>query len=132
MPIDILTNKPVDYKEYSKIIFGSYGRVIHETNTKNTTAPRKLGVIYLQALDTLQGGFEVMSLLKGKIISCCKAIKIIITQKVIDRDDDIAKKDGIKYLLKSKNRKEGIICQDDGKNDEDDASITGVDDEDGE
>ena len=73
-----------------------------------------------------------MSLLKGKIISCCKAIKIIITQKVIDRDDDIAKKDGIKYLLKSKNRKEGIICQDDGKNDEDDASITGVDDEDGE
>ena len=69
MPIDILTNKLVDYKGYSKIIFGSYGRVIHETNTKNTTAPRKLGVIYLQALDTVQGGLEVFNLLTGNIIS---------------------------------------------------------------
>ena len=61
------------------MIFGSYGQSINETNTKNTTTPRTIGVIYLQKLDTLQGGFGVKNLLTGKIISCCKVTPITIT-----------------------------------------------------
>ena len=49
--------------------FVSYVQVIHETNPTNKTTPRTLGVIFLQALDILQGGFEVMNLLTGKNIS---------------------------------------------------------------
>ena len=49
--------------------FRSYGKAIHETNPTNKTTPKTLGVIYLQTLDTLQGGFEVMNLLTGNKIS---------------------------------------------------------------
>ena len=62
-PREILTAKPVGYKKDFKISFGSYGQEINKTNRKNTTTPRTLGVIYLRALDTLQGGFEVINLL---------------------------------------------------------------------
>ena len=65
--------------------FGSYGQSIHETNPTNTTMPRKLGVVYLQALYTLQGIFEVIRLLTMEIISRCKVIPIPITQEVIVR-----------------------------------------------
>ena len=54
----------MDYKKYLRMIFGSYGQSIHENNTTNTTTPRTLGFIYLRALDTLQGGFEIINLLK--------------------------------------------------------------------
>ena len=50
-PREILTSKPVDYKKCYKIIFGSYGQAIHETNPTNITTPRTLGVVYLQLLD---------------------------------------------------------------------------------
>ena len=62
------------------MIFGSYGQAIHETNPTNRTIPRTLGVVYIRALDTLQGGFEVMNLLTGNLISCLKVTPIPITQ----------------------------------------------------
>ena len=65
----MLTAKPVDYKKCFKMGFGIYGQAIHETNPTNKTTPKTLGVIYLQTLDTLQGGFEVMNLLTGNKIS---------------------------------------------------------------
>ena len=51
------------------MIFGRNGQSIHETNPKNTTNPRTFGVIYLRALDTLQGGFEVVNLITENVIS---------------------------------------------------------------
>ena len=59
-------------------------------------------LVYLRALDKLQGVFEVMGLLKGKIISCCKVIPIPITQEFIDRYESLSDKDIIKSLLKFK------------------------------
>ena len=94
-PRETLTGKPVDYTKYFKISFGSYGQAIHETKPTNTITPRKLGIIYLQALDMIQGGFEVMNLLTGNIISRHKVTTIQITQEVIDRVEDLAKRDGI-------------------------------------
>ena len=91
--------------------------------------PRTLCVIYLQALDLLQGRFEVMDLLTGKIISCRKVTPNPITQEVIDRVEDLAKKDGIKYLLNFKYRKEVTIREDDEKNDDVNDSIAGGDDD---
>ena len=110
--------------------FGIYGQSINETNPKNTTTLRKLGVIYLRELETSQGGFEVMNLLTGKTISRCKVNMIPIVQEVIDIVEDLTKNYGIKYPLKFKCRKEETICKDDDENDDDDGSIAGVDDED--
>ena len=117
--IEILTAKPVDYKKSCKISFGGYSQAIHETNPTNVTTPRTLGVVYLRALDKLQGVFEVMGLLKGKIISCCKVIPIPITQEFIDRYESLSDKDIIKSLLKFKYSKEGTIYKDDDENDDD-------------
>ena len=103
-PREILTAKPVDYKKCYKIIFGSYGQAIHETNPKNITTPRTLGVIYLRELDTLLVRFGVMNSLTRKIISCRKFIPIPITQEVIDRVESLSKKDSIRFLLKFKDR----------------------------
>ena len=98
------------------MIFGSYGQEIHETNSTNTTTTRTLGVIYLRALYTSQGGFEVMNLLTGYMISHCKVIPIPITQEVIDRVESQAKKYGIKSPLNFKDRKEGTICEHNDEN----------------
>ena len=71
-----------------------------------------------------------MCLLTGKIIYRCKVITTSITQEVIDRVEDIAKKVGNKPPLNFKYRKEGTIREDNDKNDDDGGSITGVEDED--
>ena len=126
----ILPAKPVDYKKYRKIRFWNYGQLIHENNPTNPTTPRTLGVIYLRSLDILRGGFEVINLLTGKIISCFKVTLITITEEVIDRVKAITKRDGIKSPLMFKDHKEGNIREDDDENDDDDdGSIAGVKDE---
>ena len=79
-----------------------------------------------QELDTLQGKFEVMNLLTGKVISCQKVTPVPITQEVIDRVVAIAKKDGIKSPMNFNDCKEGTIRKDDDKNDDADGSIAGV------
>ena len=92
--------------------------------------PRTLGVIYTQALYTLQDGFEVNSLITVKMIYCCKVTLIPITQEVIDIVETLSKKDVIKSPLKSKDRKEGTIHEYDGENDDNNNSIAGLDDKD--
>ena len=81
-PITKLTVKILDYKKDFNISFGSYRQAIYQTNPRNMTMTRTLGVIYLQALDMLQGGFEVMNLLTLKVTYHCKVILIQITQKL--------------------------------------------------
>ena len=55
----------------------------------------------------LQGRYEFMNVLTGKIINRHKVNIIKITQEVIDIIDELTKKNGIKSLLNSKYRKEG-------------------------
>ena len=92
--------------------------------------PRTLGAIYLRALHTLQGIFEVMKLLTEKIISYHRVITIPIIQEVVDMVEALSNKFGSKCLLKLKYHREGTIRKDDGENDDRDYSISGVDDED--
>ena len=44
-----------------------------------------------------------------------------ITQEIIDRVEALSKQDGIKYLLKFKDRKEVTVHKDDDKNYDNDA-----------
>ena len=71
-----------------------------------------------------------MNLLTGQRMYPFKVIQITINQEVIDIFEAISKKDGIKYLLKLKYRKQGTIHEDDYEYDDGYASITGVGDED--
>ena len=66
------------------------------------TTPKTLGVIYLRVLDTLQGGFEAMSLLKINIKFHWKVAPITTTKEFIDIVEALAKKYGIRYPLKFK------------------------------
>ena len=91
-PRAILASKPVDSKIYCKIIFGSYGQAINETNPTYIIMSMALGVIYLRALDTLQVPFEVINLLTGNIIYRRKFIPIPIIQEVIDIVEAITQK----------------------------------------
>ena len=63
----------------------------------------------------------------GNKIYRCKVIPIPITQQVIDRVEYPSKEDGIKSLLKFKDNKEETFIKDDDENDDNDASIKGVD-----
>ena len=87
--------------------FESYVQAIYKNYQIHTTTSRTLGVIYLQELDTSQGGFEVVNLLTINIIYIRKFIIIQITQEVINRFEVLSKKCGIKSLLRFKNHKEG-------------------------
>ena len=106
--------------------FGSQVQAIHETNTINATTPSKIGVIYLQALDTLQGGSEVMNLITEKIISPCKVTPIPITHKVIYIVETLAKKYSIKSPLKLKDSKQGKIHEEWDENYDNGGSISVV------
>ena len=78
----------------------------------------------------LQGRYEFMDVLTGKIINHHKVNIIKITQEVIDIVETLSKKDVIKSPLKSKDRKEGTIHEYDGENDDNNNSIAGLDDKD--
>ena len=73
---------PVDYTKHCKIPFGIYVQAIHETNPTNTMAPHTLDAIYLRALDTVQGGYELMNLKTGKPFTRCMVFEVPILQEV--------------------------------------------------
>ena len=84
----------MDYKKDCKVSFGSYVQAIHETNTKNTTMPNTwchTSTIIRYATRRIWN----YVLLTGNITSRCKVTPIPITQEVIDRVEDLGKRDGI-------------------------------------
>ena len=82
-PHAIMTGYLVDYKKHCTIPFGSYVQAVHETNPTNTMAPCTLDAIYLQALDTIQKGYELMNLKMAKTFTSCKVVEIPIIQDVV-------------------------------------------------
>ena len=80
-----------------------------------------VGGIYLQALENIQGGYEMMNLSTGKIITRHKITEIPITKEIINRVEFLAEQDDIKPDLIFKTRSGEIL--------NDNVSIAGVDDD---
>ena len=121
-PRAILTNVGVDYAKHCKYAFGTYVQAGNENNPTNSVEPRTLSCIYLRAVDTQQGGFELLNLNTGKVITRRKVTPIPVTKEIIDRVVALANIDGIPDDLQFSTRKRGAIT-----NDQDDALIAGVD-----
>jgi hypothetical protein len=67
-PRMILHRRNVDYQKHCKYVFGAYVQGHVNSHPKNTNAPRTLDCIYLQYLDNMQGGHELLHLATNRII----------------------------------------------------------------
>ena len=111
----IMTGKPIDYNKHCKFSFGSYVQALNENNPTNTTNPRTIGCIFLRTIDSDQGGFQLLNLNTGKVITRRKIYEIPVTQVIIDRIENMAEQDGTKRDLIFKNRK-GELLNDNERN----------------
>ena len=86
----IMLGTQIDYNKHCKFEFGSYVQALNENNPSNTTNPRTIGCIFLQTIENQQGGFQLLNLNTGKVITQRKIYKIPITQTIIDRVEQLA------------------------------------------
>lgn len=80
-PRMIMTGKSVDYHQHCKIMIGAYVQV-HEKHD-NSMEARTTGVIALQPTGNEQGGYNFMSLTKGKQLNCNHWQELPMPQDVI-------------------------------------------------
>ena len=78
----------------------------------NSMKERTIGCVYLSPLPNQQPGFRFLNLRTGKIITRQKFYEIPITQAVINRVEELAKKDGIKPVLTFQDRKGQVLMAD--------------------
>ena len=118
----IMMGQPIDYNRHCKMTFGSYCQASQQNTPTNTINPQTVEGIHLRALENIQGVYELMNLLTGKIITRHKVAEIPINKEIIDRVEFLAKQDDIKPDLIFKTKSGEVIP--------DDVLIAGVDDED--
>lgn len=94
----IMSGKQLDCKKKLVHSFGDYVQANNEIKFKNNNLPRTLDCIYLQAVNSLQGGHELMDLATGRLIVRPKVMACLMTRVVIDRVDELARKEGFKSL----------------------------------
>ena len=95
-PRCIITRKPVDFDKHCTVSFGSYVQATTQNTPTNTMEERSIDGIYLQTLDNTQAGHEVLNLKTGKVITRHKVKEIPLTKQVIERVEQLAKRDGFK------------------------------------
>ena len=106
-PQNIVDQKPLDYKKYFKIPFGSFVQVNNYNNPTNSNILRKIYGIYLQSLDKIQGGHEIFDLHSQRVITRWNIFEIKIPKAIIKHIEETADHDRLKSL-KFKNRAEVV------------------------
>jgi hypothetical protein len=91
-PRSIILGRPIDYTSQCTVSFGSYVQAYSATT--NTPQERTIDAIFLRALDTFQGGYEVMNLKTGHAITRHRVTELPIPKHVIARVEALAKNDG--------------------------------------
>ena len=119
-PHIIMMGKAIDYNKHCTTAFGTYVQALTENNPTNTTEQRTIGCIYLRSLENEQGGYELLDLNTGRVISRRKYYEIPVTQQVINRVEELAHHDGIRPDLVFQDRKGDLLMND---------LIAGVDDD---
>jgi hypothetical protein len=102
-PRMILHHCNVDYQKHCKYVFGTYVQGHDDSHPKNTSAPTTLDCIYLQYLDSMQGGHELLHSATNRIIMRQYVTEVPITSTIIQQIHDIANIEGMPKGLKVKN-----------------------------
>ena len=110
-PRVIMAGKALDYDKHCTTGFGSYVQAFQENTPTNTTAQPTIGCIYLRLIES--GGYELLNLMTGKVITRRKITEVSITQEVINVVEQMPKDDGMKPDLVFKNQKGEILLDDD-------------------
>ena len=90
---EIITGVSLDYNLHARFQFGDY-ILTHHDATDNSMAERATSAIYLRPSGNVQGGFFAFNLTTGKRIHVFHATLKPMTQIVIDRVHEIAKRQG--------------------------------------
>ena len=104
IPKIILSQMYLDYNKHFQVEFGAYVQVPQVDDPKNTNFLRTLDGIYLCPPPNFQGGYQIMDLRMGQLITGSKLVKITITYVVINAVKQMAEDQGFKSL-KIYNRK---------------------------
>jgi hypothetical protein len=93
-PRAIILGRPLAYDTHCHTSFGSFVQAYTRQDPTNTPAERTTDAIFLRALDTIQGGYEVLNSKTGKSLYRYKVMEIPIPKHVITRVEQLAKRDG--------------------------------------
>ena len=96
-PHTIMTQKKVDYNKHCKVPFGAYVQAtVDNQNKTNSNLPRTIDAIYLRPMTNVQGGYEVMNLATGRMVTTNLVTELPITEHVIKSVETMAEEQGIK------------------------------------
>jgi hypothetical protein len=94
-PHAILKRRKIDYVKHCQVPFGAYVQAHNEPDPLNSMLPRTLDCIYLRAVESQQGGHELVYLHTGKMINRRKVTRMPTMQAVIELVHALADKDGM-------------------------------------
>ena len=115
-PRTIITGKPIDYNKQCTIHMGAYVLVHTENQPTNTMAPRALSCIYLNPMDNMQGGHELLNLATNRIITCMSYTEVPLTNITMERVHYLAERDKMLSTLTFLDRKGDAILDYDETN----------------
>ena len=95
----IIMNEPrLDYEKHLKYAFGEYVQAHLYNNRLNNNVEHTVDAIYLYPAQATTGGYVVMNLNTGKKTSRKMVTVIPVTSSVINKVEELAKKQGIKEI----------------------------------
>ena len=97
-PYTIITGKAVDYEKDLKVPFGTSVQATKESKPYNTPEPRTIDGICLGPTTNMQGGYEILALPTGRVITRARVIEVPMTDLVIQKIEALADEQGIKPL----------------------------------
>jgi len=129
-PRAIITGRPVSYDKHCRVGFGSYVQATTTKDPTNTPEERCIDGIYLGPLDNTQGGYEVLNLNTGRIITRHKIDEIPMPTHVIKRVEQLAARDGFKPHAEPTFRSYALLAGVDEQDPEEDDDYDPTDDSD--
>ena len=107
IPHMIISHSNWYYNKHHQVKFGAYVQASQVNDPKNTKFPRTLDEIYSCPAPNFQGGYHIMELWMGQLITSQKVFKIPITYVLISTVIEMAKDQGFKSLKFYNEKKEG-------------------------
>ena len=97
-PYTIMHGKSLDYDKELKVPFGAYVQATKEAKPYNTPEPRTIAAICLGPTNNKQGGYDLMAVTTGRLITRARAIELPVTDLIIEAVEDLAEAQGIPTL----------------------------------
>jgi hypothetical protein len=97
-PHTIMTGQAVDYEKDLKVNFGTLVQVMKEATPYNTPEPRTIDAVCLGPAGNRKGGYSLMALPTGRLITRARVREVPMTNMAIERIEALAEAQGIHPL----------------------------------